>query len=70
MKRIGSLLIVLGLAAIAFGFMDRVPTLLQWIYQWGEGTAWAIKIGIVVLGGVIYWFSGNKKAPEQTPHQN
>ena len=70
MKGFGSLLVVLGLLAIVFGFMDRVPTLLQWIYQWGEGPAWAIKMGIIVLGVIIYVIGNRKKAEEQTPPQN
>lgn len=62
MKGLGSLLVILGLASIAFGFMDRVPTVMQWIYKWGDGAAWAIKIGLVVLGVVIYLMAGRKKA--------
>jgi hypothetical protein len=59
MKQIGSLIGLFGIAAIIFGFMDRVPSLLQWIYKWGDGIAWAIKIGMVVVGGALY-FMGRK----------
>jgi hypothetical protein len=65
LKSIGSLLIILGLAAIVFGFMNRVPTILEWIYRNGEGTAWAIKIGLVVVGAVLYVL-GNKKTETTT----
>jgi hypothetical protein len=54
MKSIGSLLFIFGAAAIIMGFMDRVPGLLVWIDRWGEGTAWAIKIGLVVVGAGLY----------------
>lgn len=54
MKSIGSLLVIFGLAAVVWGFMDKAPRLLTWIYNWGEGAAWAIKIGFIVLGVVIY----------------
>jgi hypothetical protein len=67
MKSIGSLIFLFGVAAIVFGFMDRVPTLLQWIYNWGDGTAWAIKIGFVVVGAVIYFMGTKKKQEKQTP---
>ena len=70
MKGFGSLLVILGVLAIVFGFMDRVPTLLQWIYQWGEGTAWVLKIGIIVLGVIMYVIGSRKKAPQQSPPQN
>jgi hypothetical protein len=54
MKSIGSLLVIFGLAAIVFGFMDRAPRLMLWIYEWGEGAAWAIKIAFVVVGVILY----------------
>lgn len=60
MKSIGSLLFLFGAAAIILGLMDKVPKLLTWIYNWGEGAAWAIKVGFVVLGAVLY-LVGNKQ---------
>ncbi len=63
MKQIGSLLAVFGIAAIIFGFMDRAPRLLMWIYNWGDGVAWAIKIALVVVGGILY-FMGSKNNTE------
>jgi len=70
MKGFGSLLVILGVLAIVFGFMDRVPTLLQWIYQWGDGTAWVLKIGIIALGVIMYVIGSRKKAEQQSPPQN
>ena len=67
MKSIGSLIFLFGVAAIVFGLMDRVPTLLQWIYNWGDSTAWAIKIGFVVVGAVVYYLGTKKKQEKQTP---
>lgn len=60
MKSIGSLLFIFGLAAIIFGFMERVPKLLVWIYNWGESGAWIIKISLVVFGATIYYL-GHKQ---------
>ena len=60
MKSIGSLLFLFGVAAIVLGFMDRVPAVLEWIYGWGETTAWALKIGFVAIGAVLY-LVGNKQ---------
>jgi hypothetical protein len=61
MRQIGSFLFVIGILAIVLNFLDRVPTLLAWIYQWGEPTAWGIKIGLVVVGGVL-WLLGGRGA--------
>ena len=63
MKSIGSFMVILGIAAIAFGFMDRVPTILSWINELGTGGAWAVKIGLVVVGAVLY-FMGSKPKQE------
>lgn len=65
MKQIGGFMAVLGIAAIIFGFMDRVPKLLMWIYNWGDGAAWAIKIALIAAGGALY-FMGNKKDANTT----
>ncbi len=65
MKNIGSTLFVLGVLAIVLNYLDRVPRLLMWIYNWGETTAWAIKIGIILLGAILY-FIGYKKEQNST----
>jgi hypothetical protein len=69
MKSIGSLLVIFGVAAIVLGFMNKVPSILEWIYKWGEGGAWAIKIGFVVLGVVLY-VAGNKRKAAGTGSGN
>lgn len=49
MKNFGGFLALLGIAAIVMNYLDGVPRLLMWIYKWGDDTAWAIKIGLVVI---------------------
>ena len=65
MKSVGSFLIVIGLAAIVMGFMNYVPTILTWMYDWGEGIAWAIKAGLIVVG-VIFYYLGSRRAETTT----
>jgi hypothetical protein len=67
MKSIGSLLVILGIVAIIFGFMERVPTVLSWIYEWGDGPAWAIKIGLIVVGAIIYILGARQTGSTTTP---
>lgn len=64
MKNIGSFLSLIGVLAIVFNFMDRVPNLLMWIYNWGDSVAWAIKISLIVVGVALYYF-GKKKEEQQ-----
>ncbi|WP_298346203.1 hypothetical protein [uncultured Algibacter sp.] len=59
MRKIGSYMAIFGILAIVLNFFDRVPTLLMWIYSWGDTAAWAIKIGLVVVGAILF-FIGNK----------
>lgn len=59
MKSIGSFMVIIGVLAIVLNFFDRVPKILVWIYKWGEGVAWIIKIALVVVGAVLY-LAGNK----------
>ncbi len=60
MKQIGSIMFIFGALAAITGFMNSVPRLLAWIYNWGETTAWIIKIGLIITGAILY-FMGNKK---------
>ena len=55
MRKIGGYMVFFGLFAIVLNFFDRVPTILMWIYSWGETPAWAIKIGLIVIGAVLYF---------------
>ena len=61
MKSFGSLLFILGLLAIGLTFVNAVPKVLAWIYLWGDGVAWGIKIGLVVVGAIL-WLLGNGEA--------
>ncbi len=63
MRKLGGYMIFFGLFAIVLNFMDRVPTILAWIYNWGDTVAWAIKIGLVVVGIALY-FAGGKSQEE------
>lgn len=59
MKGLGSLLVILGVLAIGLDFFNRVPRILSWIYNWGDGAAWGIKIAFIVVGAIL-WFVGHK----------
>lgn len=68
MRKLGSYMVFFGLFAIVLNFIDRVPTILMWIYSWGEEVAWVIKIGLVVVGIALYFMGGSsEEAAEETP---
>ncbi|MDH2205936.1 hypothetical protein HXZ62_11455 [Empedobacter falsenii] len=60
MKTIGTYMAIFGLLAIVLNFFNAVPRLLAWIYNWGEGVAWGIKIAFVIVGAILY-FMGRKQ---------
>jgi len=60
MKKIGSLMVFFGFFAIVLNFVDAVPRILAWIYNWGDGVAWAIKLGLIIIGGIL-WFAGTRQ---------
>lgn len=59
-----------GLFSIVLNFFDRVPTILMWIYNWGEGVAWGIKIGLIVVGAVFFFMGNAEEEPEELPQAN
>ncbi len=66
MKNFGSLLLLLGVLAIVLEFFGYVPKLLFWIYEWGDGVAWAIKIALIVVGGILWLLGRNAEADGTT----
>ena len=62
MQNIGSTLAILGILAIFLDFFNRVPKVLAWIYNWGDGVAWGIKSAFVVVGGVLWLIGRNQEA--------
>ena len=57
----GGFLFLLGVASIVMYFIGFVPKILVWIDMWGETIGWAIRIGITVLGGLLFLVSTKMK---------
>ncbi|MGB4773660.1 MAG: hypothetical protein WBP45_00675 [Daejeonella sp.] len=68
MKKVGGTLMFFGVAAIVLNFINYAPRLLMWIYNWGEGPAWGIKIALVVLGAILYFSA--KETPDTLGNNN
>ncbi|MFI1745439.1 hypothetical protein [Thalassobellus sediminis] len=64
MRKIGSYMVFFGAFAIILNFLDRVPSLLIWIYTWGDTTAWIIKIALIVIGAILFFMGGKSEEPE------
>ena len=67
MRKIGSYMAIIGLALILLPFIGLTVRFTDWIYNWGEGIAWAIKIGLIVIGAVLFFMG--KPEVEETAHE-
>jgi hypothetical protein len=62
MRSIGGFLALAGLLSIALHFFHYNLRILTWIDRWGAGAGWGIRIGLVVLGGILLLAGGSKKS--------
>ncbi|TCK67324.1 hypothetical protein DFQ05_1098 [Winogradskyella wandonensis] len=69
MKKIGIYAILIGLALIILPYFGLTLRLFGMIDELGETPAWAIKIGLVVIGAVLF-FVGSSKETEEIAKQN
>ncbi|WP_299099192.1 hypothetical protein [uncultured Winogradskyella sp.] len=63
MKKIGGYMAVIGLALIILPYIGLTIRFLGWIDELGTFPAWAIKIGLVVIGAVLF-FMGKPEVEE------
>lgn len=63
MKKIGSYMALIGIALIILPFIGLTVRFTDWIYNWGDGVAWAIKIGLIVVGAIMFFM--DKSEPEE-----
>jgi len=68
MKSIGGLLVLLGAGSFVLHFMDMEFRLLSWVDTWGAGAGNGIRIGMIVVGAIV-WYLGSRSAQDsaETP---
>lgn len=65
MKRIGRFLLIFGIGSVVLYFLNMQFIILAWVDMWGPEVGWAIKVGMIVVGAVL-WFLGNKQETVKT----
>lgn len=60
MRFAGGLMVFLGIASFVLQFMGTELTMLAWIDTWGSSAAHAIRIGLIVVGAVL-WLAASKR---------
>lgn len=54
MGSLGGYLIVFGGLSAVLSFFNYEFILLSWIDTWGDGIAWFIRAGIILIGGLLF----------------
>ncbi|WP_046755794.1 hypothetical protein [Kordia jejudonensis] len=62
MRTVGTYLAIFGIASVILSFFNMELRILMWIDMWGASVGWGIRIGLIVLGAILF-FAG--KAPEE-----
>lgn len=68
MAQIGIYLMIAGVGSIALNLFGYEFKLLMWIDTWGPEVGWAIRLGAIVVGAII-WFIGNKADASESAHE-
>jgi len=62
MKKWGGYLFYFGVGSIVLSFLNMQFIILAWIDLWGPTVGWAIRIAMVVVGGVM-WLAAGRSVP-------
>jgi len=67
MQSIGGLLVLLGAGSFVLHFMDMEFRLLSWVDTWGAGTGNGIRIGMIVVGAIVWYLGRSSQSSVETP---
>ena len=74
MKKIGSLLLFLGVGTIVLNLIGYEFAILGWIDNWGEDVGWGIRAAMIVAGGALFVLgqraeAGSSQQAAEAPRQ-
>jgi hypothetical protein len=64
MQGFGGFLVLMGAGSFVLHFMNMEFRLLGWVDNWGPVVGNCIRIGLIVVGGIV-WFLGKQGADKQ-----
>ena len=64
MRSLAKNMIFFGIGSIVLYFMEMEFIILAWIETWGENIGWAIRIGLVVVGGLLLLLNNDDYAED------
>jgi hypothetical protein len=68
MQGIGGFLVLLGAGSFVLHYMNMEFRLLNWVDHWGTGVGTGIRIGMIVLGAIL-WFLGRQEGKQEGDKQ-
>jgi hypothetical protein len=67
MQGIGGFMVLLGAGSFVLHFMNMEFSLLSWVDNWGATAGIAIRIGLIVLGAILWFLGRPQEAKTETP---
>ncbi|MBC8024748.1 MAG: hypothetical protein H7Y89_02040 [Steroidobacteraceae bacterium] len=67
MQGIGGFMVLLGAGSFVLHFMDMEFSLLSWVDNWGETAGIAIRVGLIVVGAILWFLGPQQEAKAETP---
>jgi hypothetical protein len=67
MQGIGGFMVLLGAGSFVLHYMNMEFTLLSWVDKWGPTTGIAIRIGLIVVGAILWFLGRQQEAKTETP---
>lgn len=69
MRNLGSLLLLLGIGAIALNFIGMQFRILSWIDNWGMEAGWSIRAALIVVGAIFFVLGGRSKEGDSSQRE-
>lgn len=70
LSSIGAVLALFGVVSTILYFLDYNIKLLLWIDMWGPTVGWVIRIGLIVIGALLFFLIGKSNDEEEETEEN
>jgi hypothetical protein len=67
MQGIGGFMVLLGAGSFVLHFLNMEFSLLSWVDNWGTTAGTAIRIGLIVVGAILWFLGRQQEAKSDTP---
>jgi len=69
MQRLGGFLVLMGAGSFLLHFINMDFILVSWVDNWGPTVGTGIRVGMIVVGAIL-WFLGRPSAAGEAPPQS